>query len=78
MKALMEAIGQGSRASVIFVVQREDARAFAPNFPADPLFAETLQKARTAGVEAYAYRCRVSTAEIVLTDPLPVLLENTP
>ena len=78
LESLMEAIGQGHRASVIFVVQREDARAFAPNVPADPLFAETLQKARMAGVEAYAYRCRVSTEEVVITDPLPVLLENTP
>ena len=78
LEALMEAIEQGHRASVIFVVQREDARAFTPNFPADPLFAETLQKARTAGVEAYAYRCRVSTKEVVITDPLPVLLEDTP
>ena len=65
LEALIEAKGQGHRAAVIFVVQREDARAFAPNAPADPLFADTLRKARAAGVEVYAYRCRVSLEEVV-------------
>ncbi len=76
LEALMEAKGQGHRAAVVFVVQRQDVRAFAPNVPADPLFAETLLRARAAGVEVYAYRCRVSLEEVVLTDPLPVQMEE--
>ena len=78
MEALMEAKEQGHRAAVIFVVQREDARAFAPNVPADPLFAETLRRANAAGVEVYAYRCRVSTEEVAMTDSLPVLFKDNP
>ena len=74
LEALMEAREQGHRAAVIFVVQREDARAFAPNVPADPRFAETLQRAEATGVEVYAYRCRVSLQEVAITDELPVLL----
>ncbi len=76
LEALMEAKGQRHRAAVIFVVQREDVRAFSPNAPADPLFAETLLRAKAVGVEVYAYRCRVSLEEVVLTDPLPVLLQD--
>lgn len=74
LEALMEAREQGHRAAVIFVVQREDVRAFAPNVPADPRFAETLQRSEAAGVEVYAYRCRVSLEEVAITDELPVLL----
>ena len=76
LEALVEARGQGHRAAVIFVVQREDVRAFAPNVPADPRFAETLQKAERAGVEVYAYRCGVSLEEVTLTDELPVMLDD--
>ena len=77
-EALMEARSQGHRAAVIFVVQREDVRAFAPNVPADPRFADALVRAEGTGVEVYAYRCRVSPDEVTLTDELPVLLDGTP
>ena len=76
LEALVEARGPGHRAAVIFVVQRDDARAFAPNVPADPHFAETLQRAASSGVEVYAYRCRVTLEEVELTDELPVLLPD--
>ena len=72
MDALAQAVGEGHRAAVIFVVQREDAHAFSPNDKADPLFGSALREAQAAGVEAYAYRCRVSPEEIVLAEQLPV------
>ncbi|MBI2856428.1 MAG: DNA/RNA nuclease SfsA [Chloroflexi bacterium] len=74
VEALARAIGEGHRAVVVFVVQREDATAFVPNDGADPHFGETLRRAHAAGVEAYAYRCRVSIEEIEITEPLPVFL----
>ena len=73
---LARAIGEGHRAAVIFVVQREDAHAFSPNDDADPLFGGALREARDAGVEVYAYRCRVSQEEIVLAEPLPVSIPD--
>ena len=76
LETLMDARRQGRRAVVVFVVQRKDVRAFAPNVPADPHFAETLQRAASAGVEVYAYRCSVSLEEVELTDELPVLLPD--
>lgn len=65
----------GRAAGVIFVVQRPDARAFAPNQRADPLFCAALRAAREAAVVVAAYRCSVAVGGIVLDEPLPVELE---
>ena len=73
LASLAQAVGKGERAVVIFVVQREDATAFAPHQQADPLFSEAMEKAQQASVEAYAYRCHVDTQGICITDSLPVL-----
>ena len=78
MDALAQAVGEGHRAAVIFVVQREDAHAFSPNDRADPLFGGALREAKAAGVEAYAYRCRVSIEEIVLSKQLPINIPDRP
>jgi sugar fermentation stimulation protein A len=72
MDALVRAKAEGHRAAVIFVVQREDVQAFSPNDKADPLFGRALREAKSAGVEIYAYRCRVSPEEVVLFAPVPV------
>ncbi|MBF8267245.1 MAG: hypothetical protein HW388_753 [Dehalococcoidia bacterium] len=78
MEALALAREQGHRAAVIFVAQRKDAQTFAPNDQADPLFGLALREACTAGVEVYAYRCRVSLEEVVLDEPLPVNIPPLP
>ena len=72
--SLARAVEQGHRAAAVFVVQREDAVALTPYDEADPLFGEALRQAVEKGVEAYAYRCRVSEEEIVLSDRIPVRL----
>ncbi|MBM3941801.1 MAG: DNA/RNA nuclease SfsA [SAR202 cluster bacterium] len=72
--SLEQVLTAGHRAAVIFVVQREDAKAFAPHDQADPALGYALRHAVAAGVEAYAYRCRVSAQEITLADPLEVRL----
>ena len=72
--SLAKAVEQGHRAAVAFVVQREDASALTPHDIADPAFGAALRRAVEKGVEAYAYRCRVSQDEIVLSDGIPVRL----
>jgi sugar fermentation stimulation protein A len=72
--SLAQAVRGGVRAAVVFVVQREDATSFAPHRQADPLFAEALAQAMAAGVEAYAYRCRVDLQSICLAEEVPVLV----
>lgn len=71
---LARAVGLGHRAAVVFVIQREDARALAPYDSHDPEFGATLRRSVAAGVEAYAYRCRVTESELTLADRVPVEL----
>lgn len=71
---LVRAVREGYRAAVVFVIQREDARACAPHDASDPAFGRTLRDAVAAGVEAYAYVCRVTPREIRLAHAVPVLL----
>jgi sugar fermentation stimulation protein A len=72
--ALLEAHRRGMRAAVMFLVQRDDARRFAPNWRTDPRFARTLAHAAEAGVPVFAYACRVTRTSIRIAHPLPVLL----
>jgi sugar fermentation stimulation protein A len=53
-------------------VQRDDTIRFSPHDEADPAFGQALREAAQAGVEVYAYKCRVSEREIALNAPLPV------
>ena len=64
----------GHQAAVIFVIQRSDADAFAPNDAADPRFAAALRRAVAAGVSVWAYRCRLDEHSITLADAIPVRL----
>ena len=59
----------------------EDGCALFPDAPTERgrRHVRTLMEAkregmRAAGVEVYAYRCRVSTEEIAITDAVPVVL----
>jgi sugar fermentation stimulation protein A len=74
LRSLEKAKFEGGRAAVIFVVQRDDARAFSTNDEADPLFSRSLGEVMASGVEAYAYRCRVTEQSITLSDALPLEL----
>ena len=65
---------QGQRAAVIFVIQRPDARIFAPHPTADPDFPTALQHAAACGVEVHAYTCQVTQSTIRLWRPIPVQL----
>ena len=76
LASLSRAVSEGYRAAVVFVVQREDADAFTPNYPADPDFGAALHRSVEEGVEVYAYRCRVTTEEVTLADPIPVRLRT--
>lgn len=69
---LADAARSGRKAAVVWFVQRDDARRFAPHHLADPDFAKALRDARAAGVAAYAYRCRVSPQGITVLDAIPV------
>jgi sugar fermentation stimulation protein A len=69
---LARAVRKGHRAAVLFIIQRGDVISFAPNAPADPAFARALRRAVRAGVEVYAYRCRLTRRSITLVGAVPV------
>lgn len=71
---LTAALAQGWRSAVVFVVQRSDAATFAANTASDPDFAAALRRAAAAGVEVYAYRCRVDPVAVTLDREIPILL----
>jgi sugar fermentation stimulation protein A len=76
LEALVDAVGNGDAAAVVFVVQRPDAQQFAPHEDADPAFAEALRQARAAGVAVQAYACHVSLQEMAIQRTIPIFLEK--
>jgi len=77
MRTLVKALGC-HEAAAVFVVQRSDVRAFAPNWGMDPAFGEALTYAAAAGVRVYAYRCDVSVEGVQIAGRIPMNLENPP
>lgn len=63
LQAMVEA---GDRATVLFVVQREDCDAFSACGDIDPAFAAALHGAADAGVEVLIYACAMGTESIAL------------
>lgn len=74
LRELINAVEQGDRAAVLFVVQRDDAQVFEPHDQADPAFGQTLRRAAQAGVEVYAWRCSVTLERITLVNTISVNL----
>lgn len=72
LRELMEVVRQGGRGVIFFCVQREDVTAFRPAHEIDPVYAGTLKQAAAAGVEAIAWRARLTPVEVVLSQPLPL------
>jgi sugar fermentation stimulation protein A len=64
-------VRQGHRAVMLYLVQRQDSEGFAIAADVDPGYARALSKARRAGVEAFAYGCRLSTREIAVAGAIP-------
>lgn len=74
LEHLIAAQRRGLGAAILFVIQRNDVRAFAPNRDADPEFSETLRRASRAGVRVCAMRCQVDPRGVRFTELVPVRL----
>jgi len=72
LRELMAMVARGQRAVIFFCVQRGDVERVRPADEVDTIYGETLRQALAAGVEALAYRARVTPEEIVLEKALPV------
>jgi sugar fermentation stimulation protein A len=71
---LMEAMGEGYEAAILFAVQRHDADKFTPNDATDPDFAGALRRCQSRGVKLCAYNCKVSTHGIEIYQRVDILL----
>jgi sugar fermentation stimulation protein A len=58
---------------MVFLIQRTDAKRFALARDIDPTYGAAFDKARAAGVEMLAYRCRLTADEIKVTHRVPVI-----
>jgi sugar fermentation stimulation protein A len=71
---LAKLVAEGHRASAVFIAQREDVRSFAPFEQIDPDFTAELRRVSAEGVEVHAFRCDVSTEEVVIAEEIPINL----
>jgi sugar fermentation stimulation protein A len=71
---LTDAVTQGARAVMLYVVQRRDCKAFAIAADIDPAYAAALSEARSKGVETLCYVCTIRRDGIKLDSPLPLAI----
>ena len=69
---MTDMVKNGARAVMVYLVQRADCRRFTVAADIDPTYAEGLEKAVAAGVEAVCYGCDVSPDAITIARTLPV------
>ncbi len=76
LRHLIEIAGSGEKAGVLFMVQRSDAKLFAPNWITDPNFSQALVDADAAGVEITIYTTNVTPEGISLGERIEYDLET--
>jgi len=63
LKELIDAVQNGYKGKILFIVQIENANGFTPNYDTDPKFSDTLKEAYSQGVEMQALKCIVKVYE---------------
>jgi sugar fermentation stimulation protein A len=69
---MSDMVRQGHRAVMVFLIQRAEATRLAFARDIDPNYGAAFDKARAAGVEAVALRCRVGIDEIAVDLAVPI------
>ncbi len=72
LRELGEASNRGWKATMLYIVQREDVDRFAVASDIDPLYAEAFHEVTCMGVRVLAWSCRVTLEKIELQRELPV------
>ena len=68
---LGEMVKSGARAAMLFVIQIGSAQALTLARDIDPAYGQAFDRARAAGVEVYAWTCRLTREAITLDRPVP-------
>src|SRR5215212_4073069 len=72
MRELADMVAAGARAAVLFVIQME-AECFDVARDIDPAYDKAFRQALAAGVEAYAYICRVTLDGVAIDRAVPIV-----
>jgi sugar fermentation stimulation protein A len=75
LRELIQVRSLGAEAVIFFCVPRGDVVEVRPASFIDPDYARALRMAVQNGVQALAYRAKISAQEIMLQDPLPVKVD---
>ena len=75
LNELTNAVADGSRAVMLYVVQRADCKTFSIAADIDPAYGAALTNARRKGVETLCYVCKIRRDGIHLDTPLPMAFE---
>jgi sugar fermentation stimulation protein A len=75
MRELADMVAAGARAAVVFVIQME-AERFDVARDIDRAYDEAFRQALSAGVEAYAYVCRVTLDGVAIDRPVPIVTQR--
>jgi len=70
---MSDMVREGHRAVMVYLIQRGEARRLSFARDVDPNYGAAFDAAMAAGVEAIALRCRMSTEEIVVDKPVPIV-----
>lgn len=73
LQALARVAARGARAVMLYVVQRSDCDRMSLAADIDPAYAAAFAQVRAAGVEMHCHATSLSTTEIRLAGPLPIL-----
>ena len=74
LRGLSRAAQEGFGAYVLFVIQMADVKYLHPNDATDPAFGAALREAAQNGVQILAMDCAVTEEEMLIRQPVPVLL----
>ncbi len=71
LQELSNALEEGYKSAVLFVIQMNDIRYFTPAKVQDPVFAQALKDVKKAGVKVLAYDCEITENEMNIKTPVP-------
>jgi len=74
LRELAAVAREGIEAAIVFVIQRADARYFAPHDQADPTFVAGLREAARAGVGVHAWTCEVSRHAVEIGRAISIVM----
>jgi sugar fermentation stimulation protein A len=73
LEELGDAVEAGNRAAMLFLIQIGSAERFSLARDIDPKYGAAFDRARSRGVEGFAWRCRIDRDGIELAAPVPIM-----